>query len=147
MTELSLLPKAAAAAGINFRATCASEWSTWPWNGRNKKQMFHWLFNENQKIAASADASILLDVKMRTSQSPRGAHAAGGGWVQRCVPARCRLLCRHGARRPMVAGQLVYKNDAFAIQKIEVQTDGVLAKRQSAAGRWSRPGKISWRWI
>jgi cell division protein FtsQ len=86
--------------------------------------MFHWL-QKKPKNRRAAEREFLLDVKLRTSQSRAGRMRALGIGVSVffIVVAVALVLWRGGV---WALDSLIYKNEAFAIRDIEVQTDGVL---------------------
>jgi len=82
-------------------------------------------FKSKQKNRRSAERDNLLEVRMRTNQS-RSARmrAAGAGLAALCAVAAVALICWRVGRYTL--DKLVYQNESFAIQQIDVRTDGVL---------------------
>jgi cell division septal protein FtsQ len=101
--------------------------------------MFAWL-KRKTKNRRSQEREQVLDVKLRTSQT-RAAKmrmAGVGMTVIFCVALVALVLWRGGK---WVLDGLIYENDAFAIQQIEVQTDGVLTPETIRAWARVRPGQ------
>ncbi|HEV7925907.1 MAG TPA: FtsQ-type POTRA domain-containing protein [Verrucomicrobiae bacterium] len=101
--------------------------------------MFAWL-KRKSKNRRSQEREQVLDVKLRTSQT-RAAKmrmAGVGMTVIFCVALVALVLWRGGK---WVLDGLIYENDAFAIQQIEVQTDGVLTPETIRAWARVRPGQ------
>jgi cell division protein FtsQ len=95
--------------------------------------MFHWL-QKKPKNRRVAERESLLDVKLRTSQSRAGRmRFLGAGLSAIFVLAVVGWGLWMGGR--WLLDDLIYKNDAFAILEIEVQTDGVLSTE--AIRRWA----------
>jgi cell division septal protein FtsQ len=86
--------------------------------------MFHWL-KRKPKNRRAQDQEHVLDVKLRTSQT-RAARMRIVGVVITAIfsLAVIALVLWRGGK--WVLDGLIYENDAFAIQQIEIQTDGVL---------------------
>jgi cell division septal protein FtsQ len=96
--------------------------------------MFHWL-KRKPKNRRAPDREFGLDVKLRTSQT----RAARMRIVGVCVTvvfslAFIALVLWRGGQWAL--NGLIYENDAFAIQQIDVQTDGVLTSE--AIRTWAR---------
>jgi cell division septal protein FtsQ len=96
--------------------------------------MFHWL-KRKPKNRRAPDREFGLDVKLRTSQT----RAARMRIVGVCVTvvfslAFIALVLWRGGQWAL--NGLIYENDAFAIQQIDVQSDGVLT--QAAIRSWAR---------
>ena len=84
---------------------------------------------KKRKNRRASEREFLLDVKLRTSQSRAARMRIAGIGLSGDFHAgnrRVRPLRRGGH---WLLDGLVYKNDAFAIQQIDVQTDGVLTGR------------------
>ncbi len=96
--------------------------------------MFHWLKRKPRNRRAP-ERDQWLDVKLRTSQT-RAARMrmAGMGLVSLFSLAVIVLVLWRGGK--WVMDGLIYQNDAFAIQQIDVQTDGVLLPEVIRA--WAR---------
>ncbi len=86
--------------------------------------MFHWL-KRKPKNRRAQERERGLDVKLRTSQT-RAARMrmVGMGLAVVFSLALIGLVLWRGGE--WVLAGLIYENDAFAIQQIDVQTDGVL---------------------
>jgi cell division septal protein FtsQ len=82
--------------------------------------MFDWI-RGRRRNRRFGEREHLLDVKLRASQA-RSARLRVFGAVVAVIVALAALW-RGGL---LLLDTLIYKNDAFAIQQIEVQTDGVL---------------------
>ena len=95
--------------------------------------MFHWL-HRKPRNRRFAEREQLLDVKLRVGQTRaarcRVVGVALGGLL---VLALIAFILWRGEQWLLDA--LIYKNDAFAIQEIQVQTDGVLTAE--AIRRWA----------
>jgi cell division septal protein FtsQ len=76
-----------------------------------------------------------LDVKLRTSQT-RAARMRMAGLVVTVVVSLALIALVLWRGGEWVLDGLIYQNDAFAIQQIEVQTDGVLT--HEAIRTWAR---------
>jgi cell division septal protein FtsQ len=86
--------------------------------------MFHWL-QRKPKNRRFAERQSLLGVKLRASQSRAGRmRILGVGLSAIFILTVIGLVLWRGGR--WVLDQLIYKNDAFALRQIDVQTDGVL---------------------
>jgi cell division protein FtsQ len=86
--------------------------------------MFHWL-QRKPKNRRFTERESLLDVKLRASHSRAGRmRVLGIGLSAIFILAFAGLILWRGGS--WVLDQLIYKNDAFSIQQIDVQTDGVL---------------------
>ncbi|HEY3855257.1 MAG TPA: FtsQ-type POTRA domain-containing protein [Verrucomicrobiae bacterium] len=101
--------------------------------------MFRWLFKKpkNRRVA---ERESLLDVKLRTSQTRAGQmRKVGVGFSATFILLAVGLIVWRGGL--WLLDSLVYKNDSFAIQNIEVQTDGFL--RADTIRKWAmvRPGQ------
>ncbi len=101
--------------------------------------MFSWL-KRKTKNRRSQEREQVLDVKLRTSQT-RAARMkmAGVGMTVIFSVALVALVLWRGGKW-MLDG-LIYENDAFAIQQIDVQTDGVLTPETIRAWARVRPGQ------
>jgi cell division septal protein FtsQ len=86
--------------------------------------MFHWL-NRKPKNRRAQEREYGLDVKFRTSQT-RAARMRIVGVVATAVFTLLFIALVIWRGGEWVLNGLIYENDAFAIQQIEVQTDGVL---------------------
>jgi len=96
--------------------------------------MFHWLTGKPRNRRAQ-EREYGLDVKLRTSQN-RSARARVVGMIVVVVfslTAIALVLWRGGQ---WTLDALIYENNAFAIQQIEVQTDGVLTSE--AIRTWAK---------
>jgi cell division septal protein FtsQ len=86
--------------------------------------MFHRLLKK-PKNRRGAEREFLLDVKMRASQSrAKRMRILGIGLSAIFTLTVIGLVLWRGGQ--WLLDRLIYKNDTFAIQQIEVQTDGVL---------------------
>jgi len=96
--------------------------------------MFHWL-KRKPKNRRAQEREQGLDVKLRTSQT-RAARLriVGLGLAVIFSLALIALVLWRGGK--WVLDGLIYENDAFAIQHIDVQTDGVLTSEAIRA--WAR---------
>jgi cell division septal protein FtsQ len=96
--------------------------------------MFHWLKIKPKNRRAS-EREHGLDVKLRTSQT-RAARMRRVGMVAVAVfsLAVVALVIWRGGEWALDG--LIYENDAFAIQQIDVQTDGVLT--HTAIRAWAK---------
>jgi cell division septal protein FtsQ len=96
--------------------------------------MFHWL-QRKLKNRRAQEREHGLDVKLRTSQT-RAARMrmVGVGMTVIFSLALIALVLWRGGTWALDG--LIYENDAFAIQQIEVQTDGVLTPEAIRA--WAR---------
>lgn len=86
------------------------------------------------------DRPKLLDVKLRSSQTRAARFRfAGLGLSISFALIVILFVCWRGGE--WILNQLVYENEAFAVQQIEVQTDGVIAPDHFR--RWSmvKPGQ------
>ncbi|HEX3718256.1 MAG TPA: FtsQ-type POTRA domain-containing protein [Verrucomicrobiae bacterium] len=84
--------------------------------------MFPWRKPKNRR---ASEREFMLDVKLRTSQSrAQRMRILGIGLSALFMLAMISLVLWRGGY--WLLDCLIYKNDAFAIQQIEVQTDGVL---------------------
>jgi cell division protein FtsQ len=95
--------------------------------------MFHWL-KRKPKNRRFAEREQVLDVKLRASQTRAARFRVAGiglGAVFSLLLAGL-VLWRGGQ---WLLDRLIYENDAFAIQEIGVQTDGVLTAE--AIRRWA----------
>ena len=101
--------------------------------------MFHWL-KRKPKNRRAQEREHGLDVKLRTSQT-RAARARilGLGLAVIFSLALAALVLWRGGN--WVLDGLIYQNDAFAIQQIVVQTDGVLTPEAIRAWARVRPGE------
>jgi hypothetical protein len=79
MTELSILPEAAAAAGLSYAQLCQRMLDLALQNRSKGNSMFHWL-KRKPKTAAFPEREHGLDVKLRTSQT-RAARMRMVGWA------------------------------------------------------------------
>jgi cell division protein FtsQ len=100
--------------------------------------MFRWLHpNRNRRYR---EREFVLDVKLRTRQM-RAARwrATGKGLAGLAALALFALLFWRGGE--WLLADAVYDNPAFAIQRVDVRTDGVIAP--AAIRRWAnvRPGQ------
>src|SRR5208282_1567691 len=95
--------------------------------------MFHWL-NRKPKNRRFAEREQVLDVKLRAShaRAARFRVAGIGFGVVMSLLLTAFFLWRGGQ---WLLDGLIYENDAFAIQEISVQTDGVLSA--DAIRRWA----------
>jgi cell division septal protein FtsQ len=101
--------------------------------------MFHWL-NRKPKNRRAPEFEHVLDVKLRTRQT-RAAHMrkiGTGVFVVFSLAVIALVLWRGGQ---WVLDGLIYENDAFAIQQIEVQTDGVLTREIIRSWAKVKPGE------
>ena len=100
--------------------------------------MFRWLHpNRNRRFG---ERQFVLDVKLRTRQMRVARwRAAGTGLAGVLALALFVLLFWRGGR--WFLNDAVYENPAFAIQHVEVRTDGVIAP--AVIRRWAmvRPGQ------
>ncbi len=100
--------------------------------------MFRWLHrNRNRR---SGERQFVLDVKLRTRQMRLARwRKAGTGLAGVMALAVCALLFWRGEE--WFLKDAVYENPAFAIRRVEVRTDGVLAP--AVIRRWAmvRPGQ------
>jgi len=101
--------------------------------------MFHWLKLKprNRRVQ---DQEYVLDVKLRTSQT----RAARMRIIGVCVVALFSLAVITLALwrgTQWVLNGAIYENDAFAIQQIDVQTDGVLTSETIRAWAGAKPGE------
>jgi hypothetical protein len=101
--------------------------------------MFHWLKRKprNRRVQ---DQEYVLDVKLRTSQT----RAARMRIIGVCVVALFSLAVITLALwrgTQWVLNGAIYENDAFAIQQIDVQTDGVLTSETIRAWAGAKPGE------
>ncbi|MGA2542627.1 MAG: FtsQ-type POTRA domain-containing protein [Verrucomicrobiota bacterium] len=100
--------------------------------------MFGWLHrNRNRR---SGERQFVLDVKLRTRQMRVARwRAAGVGLAVVASLALFALLFWRGGQ--WLLADAVYENPAFAIQRVEVRTDGVIAP--AVIRRWAmvRPGR------
>jgi cell division septal protein FtsQ len=96
--------------------------------------MLHWLKRKSKNRRAQ-EREHGLDVKLRTSQT-RAARMRIVGMVLAAIfsLALVALVLWRGGK--WVLDGLIYENDAFAIQQIDVQTDGVLTSTTIRA--WAR---------
>ena len=96
--------------------------------------MLSWLKRKTKNRRAQEREQV-LDVKLRTSQTraARMRMVGVGLTVIFCVALVALVLWRGGK---WVLDGLIYENDAFAIQQIAVQTDGVLTP--DAIRAWAR---------
>jgi cell division septal protein FtsQ len=96
--------------------------------------MLHWL-KRKPKNRRGQERENLLDVKLRTSQT-RAARMrmAGLGIAILFSLALSAFVFWRGGQ--WVLDGLIYQNDAFSIQQIDVQTDGVLTSEAIRA--WAR---------
>ena len=140
MTETSLLPKAAAAVGMSYAQLCQKMIDLALQHSPVASQKLI-CFGANAKLTNRRLGRVrVLDVKLRSSQV-------------RAARAR-RIIIALGVCFGTVLGlyavwclgeftlnKLVYENKSFAIQQVEVQTDGVISADQLR--RWSgvRPGQ------
>jgi cell division septal protein FtsQ len=101
--------------------------------------MFHWLIR-NPKNRRAPDREFGLDVKLRTSQT-RAARMKIAGVCFTVVFSLAVIVLVLWRGGQWVLDGLIYENDAFAIQRIDVQTDGVLTSE--AIRIWARvkPGE------
>jgi cell division septal protein FtsQ len=101
--------------------------------------MFSWL-KRKTKNRRSQEREQVLDVKLRTSQT-RAARMkmVGVGMTVIFSVALVALVLWRGGK--WVLDGLIYENDAFAIQQIDVQTDGVLTPDTIRAWARVRPGQ------
>jgi cell division septal protein FtsQ len=83
------------------------------------------IFKTKRRNKRSADRDNILDVRLRTSQS-RAARmrVAGFGLGALFAVAVAVAVCWRGGQ--FLLNRLIYENDSFAIQEIDVHTDGVL---------------------
>ena len=83
----------------------------------------------------------VLDVKLRSSQvrAARTRMAARRPGRRLCAPSSA-CICS-GARGEWALNRLVYENKAFAIQEIDVQTDGVISVDQLRRWAGVKPGE------
>jgi cell division septal protein FtsQ len=97
--------------------------------------MLNWLFGRRRNRRVG-EREHLLDVKLRTSQV-RATRMKVLGIAAGVIV--CLIAAWRGA--VYLLDYTIYKNDAFAIQQIEVQTDGVLTS--DIIRRWAmvRPGQ------
>jgi len=100
--------------------------------------MFRWLHpHRNRRYR---EREFVLDVKLRTRQMRVARwRAAGVGLGALMALALFALLFWRGGE--WLVGDAVYENPAFAIQRVDVRTDGVLAP--AVIRRWAmvRPGQ------
>jgi cell division septal protein FtsQ len=96
--------------------------------------MFHWL-KRKPKNRRAPDREYGLDVKLRTSQT-RAAHMRIVGVCMTVVFALAVIALVFWRGGQWLLNFFIYENDAFAIQQIEVQTDGVLTSE--AIRSWAR---------
>jgi cell division septal protein FtsQ len=101
--------------------------------------MFHWL-KRKPKNRRAPERDQWLDVKLRTSQT-RAARmrVVGLGIVAIFSLVVIALVLWRGGQ--WVMNGLFYENDAFAIQQIDVQTDGVLTPATIRAWAGVKIGK------
>lgn len=101
--------------------------------------MIYWL-RRKPKNRRAQEREQGLDVKLRTSQT-RAARMrmVGLGFAVIFSLALIGLVIWRGGE--WVLDGLIYQNDAFAIQQIEVQTDGVLRTETIRAWAKVRPGE------
>jgi cell division septal protein FtsQ len=96
--------------------------------------MFHWL-KRKPKNRRAPDREHGLDVKMRTSQN-RAARMRIAGWGVAVVLSLAVIGLALWRGGEWSLDRLIYDNDAFTIQQIDVQTDGVLTPE--AIRTWAR---------
>ena len=96
--------------------------------------MFLWL-KRKPKNRRAPDREYGLDVKLRTSQT-RAAHMRIVGVCMTVVFALAVIALVFWRGGQWLLNFFIYENDAFAIQQIEVQTDGVLTSE--AIRSWAR---------
>jgi cell division septal protein FtsQ len=96
--------------------------------------MFHWL-KRKPKNRRAPDREYALDVKLRTSQT-RAARMRIVGVCMAVVFSLAAITLVFWRGGQWVLDALIYENDAFAIQQIEVQTDGVLTSE--AIRTWAK---------
>jgi cell division septal protein FtsQ len=96
--------------------------------------MFHWL-KPRPRNRRAPEREHTLDIKLRTSQT-RAARwrIIGRGAIALFSLVVIGLVIWRGGQ--WILNGLIYENDAFAIQQIEVQTDGVLTA--DAIRSWAR---------
>ena len=100
--------------------------------------MFRWLHpNRNRRFG---ERQFVLDVKLRTRQMRVARwRAAGAGLAGVMALALFGLLFWRGGR--WFLADAVYENPAFAIQHVEVRTDGVIAPAVMRDWAMVRPGQ------
>ena len=137
MTETSLLPKAAAAAGLSYPALCQRmvelALRRARKGGRLRRTDFDGLCgpNVNPRTGASNASTSSTSKSSRASCAPSG-----------CVWPRRIFACVLGAATAVfllwrggdwALDEFVFHNPAFAIQHIEIETDGILPRSQLRA--------------
>ena len=100
--------------------------------------MFRWLHrNRNRRFT---ERQFVLDVKLRTRQMRVARwRAAGTGLAGVTVLAVFALLFWRGGK--WFLADAVYENPAFAIQRVDVRTDGVIAPAVIRHWAMVRPGQ------
>lgn len=100
--------------------------------------MFRWLHpHRNRRFG---ERQFVLDVKMRTRQMRVARwRAAGAGLAGVMALALFALVFWRGGQ--WFLDDAVYKNPAFAIQRVEVRTDGVIAPAVIRGWAMVRPGQ------
>jgi hypothetical protein len=93
--------------------------------------MFDWIRGKQRNRRFSGERHHLLDVKLRTSQVRARRWRVLGGFA--LAIAVLLGIWRGGV---CLLNVLIYRNEAFAIQHIEVETDGVLT--QETIRQWAR---------
>jgi cell division septal protein FtsQ len=96
--------------------------------------MFHWL-QRKPKNRRAPEREHGLDVKLRTSQT-RAARMRKVGMGVAVVFSLAVIVLVIWRGGEWLLDGLIYQNDAFAIQQIDVQTDGVLTRE--AVRAWAK---------
>jgi cell division septal protein FtsQ len=98
------------------------------------------MFRKKRRNRRSVERAELLDVKLRTSQT-RAHRMRLLGVVFAVVfslTLAARLVWRGGS---WLLDKLIYKNEAFAIRQIDIQTDGVISPNVIRYWAKVRPGQ------
>jgi cell division septal protein FtsQ len=97
--------------------------------------MFDWI-KGRRRNRRFGEREHLLDVKLRTSQARTARLRVGGVFLAVVV-----LLAAAWRGGQWLLDALIYRNDAFAIQQINVETDGVLTDASIRNWAMVRPGQ------
>jgi cell division septal protein FtsQ len=98
------------------------------------------MFGKKRKNRRTVERAELLDVKLRTSQTrAHRMRLLGVGFAIAFSLTLAALVVWRGGS--WLLDKLIYKNEAFAIHQIEVQTDGVLSTNIIRYWAKIRPGQ------
>src|ERR1700721_386468 len=101
--------------------------------------MLHWL-KRKPKNRRAQDQEHVLDVKLRTSQTRAARMRIVGIAITVIFSLAVIALVLWRGGKWLLDG-LIYENDAFAVQQVEVQTDGVLTPETIRLWARLKPGE------